>query len=480
MTRPMMRLGPDVRLAPAAPDQPVALHYRPRPGMRDLPPLDLHPLVGAVLAYMDRGRTRRDIEVQLAADLHADADVIHEIVGDIEVCFRAHFDHDGGSGDSYVDLDPDALVASVARHGLGKNRSRQILFRGDRAPFPLTMEWVVTRFCNRACVYCYQGAVLSAKAPDSLLSAERVCEILTEARRMGAYNYFITGGEPLLRPDSYDILVHALRLGMKPDIISKQFITAEDADRLAAAGLQTITFSIDSLDPAIAQRMTGIPAFAERITKTVERLVTRGVRVTVRMVLTPINMDSLEPTLDGLQRLGVRFVTIDPYGDNLQRHSDALRVDPHQIQTARAVIDRFQARPDRQMNVMLIHVADEDAHEEHGHGADSFACHVGTTALLFGPDGRVNKCDKPLPGDDFVLGDLREQSVYDIWNSQRMRDAMKPPRELYKGTMCYTCDDFDICHERARCHYDALLTTGTLYGPGSGCPYLETAVKHVC
>ncbi len=473
-----MRLGPHVRLEQAS-DEAMLFHYLPRAGMADLPPLSLHPLIGVILAYLDRGWGADRIETHLVAQLQAEPEAIREIIGDVRVVFRAHFGHDGS--ESYVNLgDPDEALASVARrdNGTARYRSRQLLFRNDRAPFPVTMEWVVTRFCNRACVYCYQGAILGAKAADSSLSAERVCDILTEARRMGACNYFITGGEPLLRPDSYDILVHALRLGMKPDIISKQFIKADDARRLAEAGLTKITLSIDSLDPAVAHKMTGIATYAERITQTIQHLVANGIEVTSKMVLTPINFKSLQATIDGLQQLGVRSLTVEPYGDNLKRHSDALRINDRQLDTSKTIVEEFKKRPDRTMRIGIeLHGGDD--HKD-GHGKDGFTCHVGTHALLFGPDGRVGKCDKELPGEEFILGDLTRQSVHEVWNSQIMIDALKPPRELYKGSLCYDCGDFDICHERARCHYDAYLTSGTLYGPGSNCPYLETTVKHVC
>lgn len=475
-----MRLGPDTHLEGPTGERGVLLHYLPKPGLADVPPLELHPLVGAVLAFLDQAWSQTAIEDHLVARLHGERAAIHEIVADVELLFRAHFRHEGDV--SYVAVEPEALLAETVARGLTRYRSRDLLFRNDRAPFPIMVEWVVTKNCNRACVYCYQGAILSPKASDSSISGARVCDILTQARRLGATKYFITGGEPLLRPDSYDILVHALTLGMTTDIISKQFIKAQDAQRLGAAGLGKITLSVDSLDPVIAHRMTGIPTYATRITQTIRHLNEAGIAVYVKMVLTPLNLETLPSTLDALEQLDVRAVNIEPYGDNLERHSDALRVERQQLLWAGAVVERFTARVEQRMSVAFRYPIEPDPAHAHEHGPDSFLCHVSTTALLFGPDGRVGKCDKPLllEDDAFILGDLRTQSVHEVWNSQRMIDALKPPRELYKGSLCYTCDDFDICHERARCHYDAYLTSGTLYGPGSNCPYLETATKSVC
>ena len=53
-----------------------------------------------------------------------------------------------------------------------------------------------------------------------------------------------------------------------------------------------------------------------------------------------------------------------------------------------------------------------------------------------------------------------------------MVDSMKPPRSRYAGTLCADCELFDACHERGRCYYASYVTSGTLFGPQSNCPYI--------
>jgi radical SAM protein with 4Fe4S-binding SPASM domain len=466
----MRRLGPDVRLEMR--QERAVLAYRDLPGEAPVPPLELHPLLAAVLALLDRGQTEAEITGRLCARLAQPQPPVREIVDDAVACFKGHYRQtrqpDGHAGeDSNAALDPERLLDEAAARG-GPFRTRDVVLLNDRAPFPITLQWLVTRYCNRRCVYCYAGAIAGAKALDADLPASRIREIVREAARLGAYNIFLTGGEPLLRPDAYDVLVTALGLGMEPLVVSKQLIPAAAADRLAAAGLPEIYLSIDSLDPAEARTLIGVRTFARDIAATVSRLASRGIRVNVKSVLTSRNADHLTASWEELDRLGASEVRMEVYSDNLQRHSDSLRPSEEQIARAVAEVERFQAAGhalrlyfEPPGAVVTRRFSDPET--------DCFICLNGFTSLLFLPDGRVARCDKQLPGDEMVVGSLRTASVHEVWSSPAMLASLKPPRELYRGTDCYDCGYFDVCHQRGRCYYDAYLTSGTLYGPQTTC-----------
>jgi radical SAM protein with 4Fe4S-binding SPASM domain len=462
----MKRLGPRVRLENV--EGRAVMRYLPCGDLQTPPPLELHPLLAAVLTWLDAGWAVDDLSAHLAERLRNPYAPIREIVGDARHCFRAHFRHEGADG--FVEIgDPDEIVRLLADGTL--YRTRDVVFRNDRAPFPLTVQWLVTRYCNRQCIYCYQGAFPGTRPRDAAITTERVREILAEAAQLGAFTFFPTGGEPLLRDDSYDLLVFALELGMTPVVLSKQFIPEKEVARLAAAGLREITLSVDSLEPAVAARMTGTRTFASGIGATVERLVRHGVRVTTKMVLTSENAATVPATVEGLRRLGAAHVEIDTYSPNLGRHSDHLSPSLEQMDRVSELVCRLGAE-EGGPSVRFDRESRERKASRTDLGEDCIVCHNGITSLLFLPDGRVSRCDKYLPGNEMVVGDLCRQSVHEVWNGPAMHASLKPPRELYRGTLCEDCPEFDTCHERGRCFYDAYLIGGTLYGPQGDCPRL--------
>ncbi|HEX6085959.1 MAG TPA: radical SAM protein [Thermoanaerobaculia bacterium] len=459
----MNRLGPKVRL------QSNVLHYIPQEGMAELPPLVLHPLLALVLARFDRGETNEQVAAWLAGELVTPVESMNEIVNDARLCFRAHFKNDNGR--SYVDADTAALLTRLPRGA--SFRARDVVFPRDRALFPLTLQWLVTRYCNRRCVYCYAAPKPGVKAKDAELTHERMRQVIREAARLGAHTFFLTGGEPLLRDDAYDLIAEALAAGMTPEVITKQFIPDAAVDRLADAGMPRIYLSIDALEPALARRMTGVVHFAREIGRTIERLVERKIPVYAKCVLTSENIEHVAETVASLEALGVKWVGLVVYSRTHDEGSNDRLMPAHeQLLRLRDWCAAFAAEGHA---IKVAFSYDPDAIPPAGLGPDRFVCHNGTTSLLVLPDGRVSRCDKRLPGTELVVGDLKTQSVYEAWNSAEMLASMKPPREWYAGTLCFDCDLFDVCHERGRCWYDASLTSGTLYGPQRNCPYIANS-----
>lgn len=117
--------------------------------------------------------------------------------------------------------------------------------------------------CNFRCPYCMPRDTFH-DGYRFLKSTERLdfVEILRLARlfvRAGVRKLRITGGEPLLRPNLSDLIGD---LSMIPDVedialTTNGVLLAKHASELRAAGLQRITVSLDSLDPAVFERMSG-------------------------------------------------------------------------------------------------------------------------------------------------------------------------------------------------------------------------------
>lgn len=472
----MKRFGPDVHLQ-LNQDEKIRLSYRPKPGMKDLPPLELHPLLGVVLAFWDRGWKRKQIVEHMSQRMDHDPKVLDEIVESVQEGFQGHFNLEDGS--SCNELDDDTVEGILDWQASRSHTPIEVVFPNDRAHFPASMEWVVSRYCNRKCVYCYQGAIPSKTAKDAVLTLEEVTRILAEGRRMGAHQFYLTGGEPLLREDIYDAICFALEIGMTPTFLTKQYIPEAAIERMASAGLRNISLSIDSLNTTAATQLTGMGNYADRITATVKSLVKHGIKVNVKAVLTPLNIDTMPFTLEKFRQLGVNWVGIDPYSKNLERHDDALGIDTDMALEFREFVATYNAQHPNGMRVTFS--GNPGAGTVEDFSEHFFNCHVSTTALLWLPDGRVSKCDKQLPDEAFILGDLRTHSVHEVWNSEAMIMALKPPRERYKGTDCYDCSYFDTCHQRSRCFYDAFLTSGTLYGPQqNSCAFRKYNPGFVC
>ncbi len=88
------------------------------------------------------------------------------------------------------------------------------------------------------------------------LSFEEIEKVVTACRPLGLEKVRITGGEPLLRPDLHDLISRISSTGVEVALTTNASLLSGQAPRLADAGLDRVTVSLDALDPKIHSRMT--------------------------------------------------------------------------------------------------------------------------------------------------------------------------------------------------------------------------------
>lgn len=111
----------------------------------------------------------------------------------------------------------------------------------------MIVSWNVTNECNMFCDHCYRDA--AAKA-DEELSTEEGKALLDEIKKAGFKIMIFSGGEPLMRPDIFELIEHAKNIGLRPVMgTNGTLITLEVAQRLKDLGIMGVGISLDSMDP---------------------------------------------------------------------------------------------------------------------------------------------------------------------------------------------------------------------------------------
>lgn len=138
------------------------------------------------------------------------------------------------------------------------------LFRGRflSARAPISTMIGLTYRCQCRCVHC--GMELKRAAGQELTLAE-VKGVIGQARRLGAVEITLFGGEPLLRKDIVEIVAAARDLRMLPSIDTNGLLLTKDlVERLAEAGLGAVKVSLDSSRPEVHDRLRGSPGCFEK------------------------------------------------------------------------------------------------------------------------------------------------------------------------------------------------------------------------
>lgn len=117
--------------------------------------------------------------------------------------------------------------------------------RDLRAPNDLrVVAWESTVACNLACVHCRASAQTTPE-PDEMTTAE-VLGLIDQLVELGSPIFIVSGGEPLMRPDIYDIAAYGSQRGLRVAVSPNgTLVTPEAVRQLKEAGVRRISVSID-------------------------------------------------------------------------------------------------------------------------------------------------------------------------------------------------------------------------------------------
>ena len=112
----------------------------------------------------------------------------------------------------------------------------------------MIISWNTTKACNLKCEHCYRDA--GGKDPDELTTQEGKA-LIDEIARAGFKVLILSGGEPLLRLDIFELIRHAALRGLRPVLgTNGALFTREMVRKIKEAGVGRAGISLDSVDPA--------------------------------------------------------------------------------------------------------------------------------------------------------------------------------------------------------------------------------------
>ena len=138
----------------------------------------------------------------------------------------------------------------------------------------------VTDRCNFRCGYCMPrekfGSQHQFLPNKSILSYEQIQRFVAACIPLGLNKVRITGGEPLLRRDLFELVRMVSSLGLEVALTTNGSLLADRAERLASAGLNRVTVSLDALDPELHSKITDSIIPVDEVIRGIESAVSLG------------------------------------------------------------------------------------------------------------------------------------------------------------------------------------------------------------
>lgn len=306
--------------------------------------------------------------------------------------------------------------------------------RDKRIPISATFE--LTPRCNFACVHCY-CVVDDARRPQEMTTDEwrNVIDQLADA---GGLTITITGGDPMLRPDFFEIARYTrerrfvLRL-----LTNASFINDRNAAELAALKPLQVSISLYGASPATYEAVTGRASFYSRAVAGIDRLHALGVPMEIKFPLLRENYADFPQMIAFAEARGLLWreeVEITPKDDGDMAPLGHALTDAQ----LHDYVGRYKGPLD---------VRDKfDPTDK--------LCQPGVFSVVVGPYGDIYPCMQIKRS----MGNLRERNLQQIWEES---DELARVRALRAGDFhtCNACDHFGPCKP---CPGIAVVSTGSL------------------
>lgn len=385
-------------------------------------------------------------------------------------------------------------------------------------PPPRLVFWETTAGCNLACIHCRRVTVADQLLPQDLTTDEAfglIDQIASFARPI----FVLSGGEPLFRPDIFDIARYASDAGLIVALATNgTLIDTAVAAEIKAAGIRRVSVSFDGADAPTHDLFRGKGAFNAAL-HGIEQLNKVGVPFQINTTVARHNADQMPETLALAKEMGAAALHLfllvpvgcgveiaedqqiqpDKYEEILNWMYDAemeggielkATCAPHYFRIARqrqaeerrkGIVRERPASMHRQRHAGGHpgehpgghpggHPGSQDENGRHAMNAMTKGCLAGTGVTFVSHRGEVFPCGY-LPVE---AGNIRSQPFQEIWESAPLFAELRNPDLL--GGKCGLCEFKNLC---SGCRARAYGMTGDYLAEEPFCTYEPKALARV-
>lgn len=301
----------------------------------------------------------------------------------------------------------------------------------------------MTIHCNEHCRHC--GSECGDYKEVNALSLEEIKRLLEEVRNDFSEqlpSLAVTGGEPLLRPDFFEIMSYAKELGYSWGMTSNgTLITAEVAKKLHECGMKTISVSVDGLKETHEWFRMSPGSFDRTIAGVRNLLDEKGFsHVQITTVVHQKNYGELEEMYQFFSSLGVRswrVINIEPIGR--AKNQPELLLTKEQYIGLFEFIKSHRFAGDMEVCYGCSHYLGVELEREVR--TWYFLCNAGVYTASVMYNGDVTSCLDVERRQELVEGNIRERRLKDIWENE-----FHIYRTDYRRTgRCADCEYYRFC-----------------------------------
>ena len=352
----------------------------------------------------------------------------------------------------------------------------------NQAPF--IVIWEVTQACDLACVHCRASA--QPRRNPFELTTEEAKNLIGQVAELQAPVFVLTGGDPLKRPDIYELVQYATRCGVRTSLTpsATPLLTREALQRLQACGLARLAISLDGPTAEVHDAFRRVPGSYDWTLGAIRWARELGLPAQINTTITRHNLRYVDDIIALLQTLdivlwSVFFLVPTGRGQNIDLISaeEFEQVFEKLYQTSRQV--KFDIKSTEAQHYRRFLLQKRTAARRSGQPDAALTKVFGATSadgIGRAPrginDGKgfvfVSHLGEVFPSGFLPLsaGNVRKQALADLYRHSPLFLALRDAANL-KGK-CGVCEFREVCGgSRAR----AYAVSGDMFAEEPNCVY---------
>jgi len=360
-------------------------------------------------------------------------------------------------------------------------RYRDNSFNGSEEPPRPVVVWNCTRQCNLACIHCYASAGNQASPQE--MDTEAGKAFFRDLAEFKVPAVLISGGEPLMRHDFFEMADYARRQGLRIALSTNgTLITKKAAEKIGNTGFAEVGISLDGTG-ANNDRFRGRDGAYQAALDGIRNCIALGIRISLRLTITRFNYQEIPAILqltedEGIDRVCFYHLAYSGRGGRLQKED----IDHSQTRSVIDLIcDRTVDMHRRGLGKEILTVGNHaDGVYIYIRARRQDPCRAKKIMDLLKMNGGNNSGIRIGAVDDrgdvhpdqfwmhYTLGNVTQRKFGEIWTdtSEPLLKLLRNRKKLLKGR-CSRCRYLDVCNGNLRVRAEAV--SGDVWSEDPSC-----------
>lgn len=336
------------------------------------------------------------------------------------------------------------------------------------------VAWEITRSCNLDCVHCRAAAERGAYPGE--LSSARGRELLEEIREVGTPIVILTGGEPLLRKDAFELASYGTKLGLRMVMATNgTLLNPSVIQAMKESGIKRVSISLDGPTAREHDAFRKVQGAFDAAMAGINLLKEGGIEFQINTTITRHNAHLAEEILQLAVALGAsahHLFLLVPTGRAREMVNQEIEAAEYErlLHWFYRMRDKVNCHLKATCAPHYYRILRQEAHakgekvtlDTYGLDAVTRGCLGGTAFCFIGHDGIVQPCGYL----ELKCGDVAKDSFKEVWENAEIFTKLRD-FSLYQGK-CGRCEYIRVC---GGCRARAFEATGDFLQEEPLCVY---------